>query len=415
MMAMLAAWAMLAAAVEGPPAELAELFRGTQTVPAEVAAETLLRLAQDRRWPADLKAGALQQAFERAGGASEAMARRLASGRRQAGPAQVVARSHELGLDRLTLQGRAVEAMARVEPGLARTLFGRMAYPAVGRPGCEVLLVERPDAYFRAAEAVARHSFGAGEAAMARRAAFVGAIVRKLQQPEAAAATLLLAARVEVAPDQRKELERLMAEALEGMAGTDRSFSTTAWEVAAAVAELKSPVVEAAWRHCAERHLKQARCEDNASHEARVDQMRRAFGIAGPVRASELLESPMEAEDEPPGGAAEGGRKPLRERAQAALEDAVRQQGEARHQAVGELALLLSEGALGTEEGLVWLAACDEILSSSIALSPAIHQELAGILERGTNTTLAAWVRLERLLPGGVSGRGNPAPTPGRR
>jgi hypothetical protein len=396
MMLKLAAGAMLAAAVGGPPAELAELFGGTHAVPAEVAAETLLRLAEDERWPADLRVSTLQQAFERAVGANEAMARRLAGGRRETGAAHLLARSYDLGLDRLTLEGRAVEALSAVQPELARKLFDRMAYPALGSPGCEVLLVERPDAYFRAAAVVARRSFPADGPG---RAAFVGEIVKKLHQPGAATATVLLVAKAEVTAVQRKELERLLAEALEGMAGTDRGFSTTAWELADALKELKSPVVEAAGRSYALRHMKQARCEDSASRAAEVDRMRRAFGLTVAVQASELLESPMEEDDPPREGAPEGGPRPLRERALAALEAAQRQQGEARHRALEELARMLSDGGLGSPEGLVWLAACQETLAASARLNPAVHEELAGRLERGTNVTLAAWTKVQRLLP----------------
>jgi hypothetical protein len=263
-----------------------------------------------------------------------------------------------------------------------------------------VVLVERPDAYFRAAEVVARSSFRAGTADMARRAAFVAAIVRKLEQPEAAAPTMLLVARAEVAPDQRKDLERLLAAALEGLAGTDRSFSTTARDVVAAGAELKSQAVGAALRGYAQRHMKQERCEDNGAHAAQVDQMRRAFGIAGPVQAAELLESPMEEDDDQPGReGAEPRRTPLRERALAAVEVAGWQQGEARREAVESLARMLGEGALGTDDGLVWLAACDETLRAGAAASPALYAELAGQLERGSNAALAAWVKMLRLLP----------------
>jgi hypothetical protein len=162
-----AGWALLAIAAVAAPAQrptapardaLRSLVSEADTVPAEFAADILIRVAQaaaavDRAWARDL----LDEAFRRAGSAQQA--HRASSVPLPAATRQYAeALAADTPLDAVSLQLRVVQLMRTLDPAHARELFEWIAL-APEPSGCETTLVPATDAYYLALAAIARDTF----------------------------------------------------------------------------------------------------------------------------------------------------------------------------------------------------------------------------------------------------------------
>ena len=129
---------------------LMQIVELAQSAPAEFAAQALLRVAQsanlrDKAWKREL----LDQAFQSAASARNPVSRRIGTGIVLNGSwEQMTSEAANLGLDRLSLQTKAVGAMLTVNTRQARELFLTIPQPVPARLHCEDALVEDPSVYF---------------------------------------------------------------------------------------------------------------------------------------------------------------------------------------------------------------------------------------------------------------------------
>src|ERR1035441_9315039 len=162
------AFACLAAAVapDGSAAPLPPIFADladrARAQPAEFAADALLRIAEapttaDVAWKREI----LEDAFHLAAGAQQPFARRKVTG----WPASLFDKAYGQGLDALTLQSKAVQAMLAVDFKKARELLGDMPAPRIPRLACDDALVYDVSVFYATVGEVAARGFSAKEAA----------------------------------------------------------------------------------------------------------------------------------------------------------------------------------------------------------------------------------------------------------
>lgn len=139
-----------------PDAGMELLIDQAQAVPPEFGSEALLRVVESGRIsdPALLRK-LIENAFEKAAAAREPVARKVLPAFKGANLPSLRAEAYALGLDRLSLQTRAVRDMLRLDAKRALALFEDVAYPAVQWRKCSEPLYEDVSAYYQALAAVA--------------------------------------------------------------------------------------------------------------------------------------------------------------------------------------------------------------------------------------------------------------------
>ena len=266
------AYLCLAAAAYGAerPQVLVDLANRAHSVPAEFAADALLRIAAASRtaepaWKRQL----IEDAFRIAVGAQQPYARR-AWLKSHGGLAE---KAFAQGLDACTLQCRAVEAMLALDPKEAREMFEQIPAPRVPRLSCEDALVYDVSAFYVTLGDVAQQAFSPKEVALQEPLHLLERYVPDLTSPVQAApiASMLTGAAVPTA--QLEGLIDAFASALKQLSGDGRDFSATisGQSDAAAIEALAStggrqrinslPVLDA-WRSYLVRHLGGSVCGD---------------------------------------------------------------------------------------------------------------------------------------------------------
>jgi hypothetical protein len=432
--------ALLLLALQGgvDPALLA-LYEQAGSAPAAVSSRALLRLAADPRWPADLRASTIQMAFERASGIAEAMPVTQASMGRRSGPAYWRQESSLLGLDRLTLQSRAVTAMAKAEPALARKLWDAIPAPAVPALSCLDESVPDVTVYYEAAVAVADYGFSPAERAKGAPLNFLVAMAGRMRSPVEVAPLINATRAAVLSPGDKETLATRTLAALEALQGDDRSFTASAIAAATAIDNWRHPRALEVFRGYLTRHLKQARCADTVEAGAVLNQFLGKYGIDATVKPDRVMDAPAPAatpeyrpsrelnrrrmelvssadrgtpgwksrldevlsaiEDAPP--SRDDPPQSLREKIMLmantmALVDAP---GD-RQGVVKRMAAVLTADALQSQQPMVWLSTVVYARRLCQSVSPETGAAFMDLLEKSTNPTLAFWARAERLLPG---------------
>ena len=143
------------------------------------------------------------------------------------------------GLDRLTLQTEAVEAMLPLEPGAAREAFNRIPYPDPGTLGCAAGLIPDVAFYFSAAGSVAARSFTREQRKWRDDVEFLRGVIARVTSPVQIGPAVMLAARNKAA------LSPTLAQRLTAISGDDRAFSHSLVRDSELVLDLEIPH---AWR-----------------------------------------------------------------------------------------------------------------------------------------------------------------------
>lgn len=276
---------MAIATAEDPrlPPELHELAGLARALPPEFAADVMLQVADRLGAPhRNKKRELLEDAFVAAGNAREPMPRRPVM------PDPVLDAAYSQGLDRLTLQARAVRQMHGFDPKLALEYFQRLAQPPRDKLTCADRWVWDSSPYWETAAAIA--------------APDLRGVVSPLEIGPAAKAY--------------RELKRPPAELLTGidrLSGDDRAFAYAARSAPRDLETLAidakragvdpAPVLDTLAGYL-RRHLAAARCADTAEN-ARV--AAESFAVyfntrlrtAGYLSARELL--PIREDEIAPG------------------------------------------------------------------------------------------------------------------
>lgn len=288
---------LAASAIAGPrgPA-LADLAEQARSLPAEFAAEALLRLsgssesteaARKREW--------IEEAFRLASSAQQPFARRYWLGSR----AGTFDKAYAQGMDTCTLQCRAVQAMLAVDRKKAREMFAEIPAPRLPRLTCDDPLVYDVSIFYATLTKVAAETFDPKEIAADEPLHLVQRYIADLVSPVQVAPSARMLAGASPKAGALDLLANSFAAALKQIPSDDRSFSASLSgdsNASAAIAELASactlkqinpaPLLDA-WRAYLVRNLSAARCADTASAESATA----SFGAFSRQAAAEVAYS----------------------------------------------------------------------------------------------------------------------------
>jgi hypothetical protein len=221
--------ALVVAALQEPPKlsrEAAALVGLTQAVPPEFAADALIRIAGSKLVPErELKIKLLEDAYELGAQAQHPMAAVQVAGHTDT-RAGFLTYALQLGMDRLALQTRAIEALLPLDPVRARKLFTALPKaPDLPPSTCEDAMVPDPAAFYAAVGKVFKSGFNAQERKENRHLHFVKEHIERLRSPLEVTPLLEALATAGGLGPQAPEILSAVAAALPSVRGDDRAFS----------------------------------------------------------------------------------------------------------------------------------------------------------------------------------------------
>jgi len=215
----------LAQTIQIPEAYRA-LVELSRAAPADFGADATLRLVESGRIP-DVAARRelLEEAFRSAVSAKAPIRKRFVPGSTYDTSAGPLAQAHNLKLDTLSLQSRAVSDMMRVDPAAARKLLQEIAPPAFDPLSCDDPFFYEVGDFYQALGAVLNGAFTAQERAKEEHVNFLIGYIGQVVNP----AQLYPLARViqgaSVDNAQREILWARFNAMLPNLAADDRSMS----------------------------------------------------------------------------------------------------------------------------------------------------------------------------------------------
>jgi hypothetical protein len=217
------------------PSVPGELIAQARGLPAEFAADALIRLSGSPALTPASRRELLDEAFMRAYSAHDA-SRRSSTASLQPESRQSAERfAYDSGLTRLTLQARAAQLLAFVDGGRARELF-EWIDPALAPANCDDPLVPAADEYYSALSLLARTTF-AGDRAEAIR--FLERHLWRARLPSEIPAVARAVQRFGPSLDEAIYLEGVVRWILEGSVHDPRGFSSASLDIISRVGELQ--------------------------------------------------------------------------------------------------------------------------------------------------------------------------------
>jgi hypothetical protein len=264
--------ALLAQPADSPAnAAIQSAIDRARAVPAEFAADAMLRIAALPSLDAARRISLIEEAFHRAAEAQQPFKRRSAMPQLTSNIG-FQQRAYAQNLDALSLRTRAVQEMLPLDPAKARLLF--LAIPLLHLPavGCQEVLVFDAAGYYQALSEVARRAFTAQQLAAGEAFQLVRQRLALLSSPaEIAPAARAIAASGLPEAEFAGALAAFLP-ALKKIAGDDRSFTFYLPEAGAAVQTLIAgmpsrgasplPLIEA-YRLYLVQNLAAPRCADD--------------------------------------------------------------------------------------------------------------------------------------------------------
>jgi hypothetical protein len=254
----------------GAPGEIDALITAARSLPPEFAADSLLRLAAIDQVDRGRKTELIGQAFEKGSQAQQRYKRHSVLNPGQTS-LPFLNKAYQQGLDALSLQLRAVDAMLALDPGQARALFLRIPALDLKPLQCSDALAYDVDHYYDTAGKLAAHSFGAREKAAGDGGRFLARYASAMTSPVEAGPMADAIAGQEFSSSDFASLVATYATALGKIREDDRSFTSAdklGARIEALVAQCKRrqvsplPLIEG-YRLYLVVHLSAARCADD--------------------------------------------------------------------------------------------------------------------------------------------------------
>ena len=259
--------------------ELFHLAERAQTVSAEFASSTLLRVAgsstmTDWVWKKDL----IDEAFRFAGMARNPIRKKIMNyGMNQGNIAGMMSMAYAQKLDRLSLESQAVMQMLAVDPKRAREMFFRIQLPRMAQLTCSDALLEDPSDYY---EALALVSAGAFGNTLRERDAQLDWLNASIQRITSAVEIPLMGnalLRAGVTPEQMAVLLTTFAGALDRIRGDDRAFSSSLGSIDTVIRKLSSNALLVSYRAFLVSHLIAPRCAESSMMVEEVENLVNRF------------------------------------------------------------------------------------------------------------------------------------------
>lgn len=205
--------------------QIEALLGYARTVPAELAADALLRIADsgkvtDLRWKAEL----LEEAFRAATSAQHAVKRNALPGSAVETRTGYLSSAFTLNLDRLSLQCRAISALAVVDRPRARRLFAEISGLKLEPLSCEDALVYDVDVFYETAAKVLALTFTPLEIRRNLHMDLARRIIRRMTSPAQVEPAARFLVSLNLTAAQLESLVREYCDALRKISGDSRSF-----------------------------------------------------------------------------------------------------------------------------------------------------------------------------------------------
>ena len=297
---------LLISACLSPAAEVRHLAEEARRLPAEFAADALLRLASAGTESAEWRRAQIEDAFNLAGSASR---RFKVTGRSASGePRNLDAFAGELGLDTLSLQSRAARAMLSRDAGRARELFQQIVLPAPEETPCGSAPADLAP-YYEAASQILSRGFTPEQRRRGEPFQLAMSLVRGVKTAEQLGPTARMIREAGLIGGESHAAIAAFAEALSQLRAADVTFSAAVWrdglldQVSALASTLESagasvePLAQGLRRFLVS-HLTGARCA--SADESAALGVRDAFN-----RRYGSLTEPIAIEETRPAGAAQ--------------------------------------------------------------------------------------------------------------
>jgi hypothetical protein len=280
--------------------DLADLADRARALPAEFAADALLRIAAAGGTDAVWRRQAVEDAFQLAAGAQQPFARHDWNGRL----GSPFDKAYAQGLDACTLQCRAVDAMLELDFKKARELFSSLPSPRIAPLSCSDRLVYDVSVFYATAGELATRAFSAKEVAAEAPFHLLERYAADLSSPVQIAPIARMLAAASLKNGQFETLVDSFAAGLQQLSGDERSFAATVagesdgTAIAALAAECTRRRVSAqplldAWRAYLVHNLKGARCADI--------NVERLPAVLPPISADEAKPSSVDGQATPAG------------------------------------------------------------------------------------------------------------------
>jgi hypothetical protein len=259
--------------------EALALVEKARALPSELRADALLRLVESSlvtqpAWKQELieeafwsGSHALLPYLQRADGRSESI---------------VVSAIKPNGLEALTLQSKAVQAMLLLSSEKALRLFNQM--PPLSLPSLDCSAAATPDltAYYQTGALLFQRSFTATQRTNGDDVTLLRQLVDSIQAPTQVAPALEMLNAVKLDQEQRRELTSHFAARLYEISRSDREYGGTEGRLVSAISadQIRSsdvPVLLPALRSYVVRHISGRRCVDNIAAAGKIARTAEAF------------------------------------------------------------------------------------------------------------------------------------------
>lgn len=216
-------------------AQIDKLIADARAVPAEFSADALIRLAGFPQVSTATKVELLDEAFQRAHSARDdyrlSARPELPDDSRQGAQRQAFA----TGLNRVSLQSRAVQQMAFIDPPRGRERFEWIDLN-VSAASCDGPLVPAVDDYYTALGYIARTTFGSDRAAALW---FLEFHLWRAHLPSELPAVARAMQRFRPKPDEAAYIESALRVIMQGARADPRGFSTASLDIVQRMADLQ--------------------------------------------------------------------------------------------------------------------------------------------------------------------------------
>lgn len=208
-----------------------------RSVPGEFAADAMIRMAGLQSFDKERKLALLEEAFWRATEAEEAYPRHSALSSANE-PSRFLNRAYSQGLNRMSLQLRAVEAVLPLDAHKARGMFRDMSPINFPRLACSDFLVSDAGDFYETLGHIAAEAFSPQERAHEEVSKFLAGYIAPIASSVQVAPAARMLARANLKNAEFQALVTEFAGVLSRIGGDDRSFTFSASRSGAAILAL---------------------------------------------------------------------------------------------------------------------------------------------------------------------------------
>jgi hypothetical protein len=271
-----------------------------QSAPPELAADALLRVAasernQERAWKIEL----LEDSFQMAALARQPNRQKIIGSRLvDRSRAEILSLAFDQRLDRLSLQGRVVRQMLKLDKAKALDMFQRTTWPSLRSRQCRDALVDHVAEYYDLVAEIVASAFTAEQRRRGDHIDLLSYQISRISSPVEVGPAAKLLADSTLTREELSLLAGRLAASIDRVESDDRSFSASLGSADESLKELSQTLaakqastggIIAAYRHYLIKDLAGKRCADTAGDKSAfpvVDSFNQSFASeTDPARA----------------------------------------------------------------------------------------------------------------------------------